>query len=187
MSKATMNKVRDYQALEREYITGTMSIRELCRRHGISAHSSVVTQAKKHKWAEKREQYQGKESEAFIEKHAARMADRVAGIEDKAIDAIDQALDKFREDLWATEKKRMDGKWVEVPVMRLMPKDVAILIDRLLVLFDRPAHISEGRDLSVRSELPIDALNEFVELTRDRAAPTAKVVSPLPRSRRLDD
>ena len=37
--------------------------------------------------------------------------------------------------------------------MRLKPKDVAILLDRLLVLFERPVRISESRHLSVRSEL----------------------------------
>jgi hypothetical protein len=83
----------------------------------------------------------------------------------------------------ATEKKRIDGEWVEVPVMRLMPKDVAVLLDRLQVLFQRPSRIHEGREPGVRSELPLDALNRIVELTRGRAVPQA---SPLPR-RRLDD
>jgi hypothetical protein len=36
-----MNRVRDYRALEREYISGTMSLRELCRAQGITAHSAV--------------------------------------------------------------------------------------------------------------------------------------------------
>ena len=160
-----MNK-RDYRALEREYITGTMSIRELCRSRGISAHSSVVVQAQKNDWAEKREQYQAKEAEEFMSRHAARMADRQAVIEDKALDVIDEALDKFSSDMRATERKRIDGEWVEVPVMRFKPRDIAILLDRLEVLFDKPSRISEGRDPSVRSELPIDALNQIVELTR---------------------
>ena len=51
-----MNKAHDYRALEREYISSDISIRELCRRHGISAHSLVTIQAKKHGWEEKREQ-----------------------------------------------------------------------------------------------------------------------------------
>ena len=45
-----MNRVRDYRALEREFITSQLSMRELCRKHGITAHSSVVVQAKKGKW-----------------------------------------------------------------------------------------------------------------------------------------
>ena len=94
-----MNKRHPYRHLEREYITTDLSIRELCRRHGIRSHSPVVDQAKKHKWAEKREQYRVKESEAYMSRHAARMADRQAESGDKALDAIDEALDKFRVDL----------------------------------------------------------------------------------------
>ena len=179
-----MNKSHDYRAMEREYVTSQISLRELCRKHGISAHSLVTVQAKKRKWREKREQYQAKESDAFMSRHAARMANRQAVIEDKFLDGIDEALDKFSSDMRATEKKRIDGAWVEVPVMRLMPKDVAILLDRLQMLFDKPARFGEGHDLSVRSELPIDALNQIVELTRGRAGPPT---SPLPRTRRLDD
>jgi hypothetical protein len=68
--------------------------------------------------------------------------------------------------------------------MRLTPRDLAALLDRLQILFDRPFRISEGRDLSVSSQIPIDALDQFVELMRGRAAPPS---SPLPRTRRLDD
>jgi hypothetical protein len=157
----------------------------LCRRHGITAHSLVTVHLKKHKWAEKREAYQAKASDAFIERYAARQADRQAEIHDKALDAIDEAITRFRSDLKATERKRIDGEWIEVPVMRLTPRDLAALIDRLQILFDRPSRISEGRDLSIGSAIPLDALNRLVELTPGRAAPPA---SPLPKApRRLDD
>jgi transposase-like protein len=180
-----MNKVHRYRDLEREYVTSQISIRELCRRHGISAHSLVTVQARKGRWAEKREAYQAKASDAYIERYAARQADREAEVRDKALDAIDEAITKFRVDLKATERKLVDGEWVEVPVMRLTPRDLAALIDRLQVLFDRPSRINEGRELSISSQLPIDALNQLVELTRGRGAPPA---SPLPKApRRLDD
>ena len=174
-----MNKSHHYRALDRAYVANQISLRELSRKHNISTDSLVTVQAKKGKWQEKHEQYEATESEVFTTRHAARMADRQADLHDKAIDVIDQARDKFLDDRRATQKKRIDGEWVEVPVMRLMPKDVAILLDRLQVLFDRPARISEGRDLSVRSELPLDALNEFIELTRGRAVPPT---APLPRA-----
>ena len=178
-----MNKRHQYRELEREFVTSQISLRELCRKHGISAHSLVTVPAKKRKWAERREQYQATEADAYMSRHAARQADRVAEVRDKALDGIDEALDKFSSDMHATEMKRIDGEWVEVPVMRLKPKNVSILLDRLFVLFDHLTRISEGRDLTARSELPIDALNQVVELTRGRAgSPT----SPLPR-RRLDD
>ena len=50
-----MNKSHDYRALEREFVTTQISLRELCRRHDITAHSLVTVQAKKLKWAEERE------------------------------------------------------------------------------------------------------------------------------------
>ena len=126
--------------MEREYVTSQISLRQLCRHHSIAAHSLVTVQAKKHKWEEKREQYQAEESDAFMSRHAARNG--------------------------------------------LKPKDIAILLDRIMVLFERPTRINEGRDLNVRSELPIDALSQIVELTRGRAVPPT---SPLPRTRRLND
>jgi hypothetical protein len=182
-----MNK-RDYRSLEREYITSQISIRELCRRHGISSHSSVVVQSQKHGWAEKREQYQAKESESFIERHATRTADRQAEIRDMALEAIEEAIDKFREDMRATKLVRQpDGSVIEEPVMRLMPKDVALLIDRLQVLFDRPSSISQQQGLTVTSEVTPDALREFIEATRGIGGPSRMDVSPLPRTRRLDD
>lgn len=180
-----MNRRHDFARLDREFITSQVSLRELCRRHDISAHSLVTVQAKKHKWAEKREAYRQKESESFIEKHAARHADREAEVRDKALDAIDESISEFRADLKATKPVRQpDGSITEEPAWRMTPRDLALLIDRLEVLFDRPSVISEGRGLTVRSELPLDALSELIDRTRRRGAPPT---SPLPRTRRLDD
>ena len=146
----TLNKVRDYRALEREYITSQVSLRELCRRHGISAHSLVVVQAKQGKWAEKREAYRARESDTFITKHADRMAAREAEVRIHAIDAIDEAITKFRSDMQRTERKLIGGEWVEVPVMMITPRDVALLIDRFQVLFARPSVISQHQGINVR-------------------------------------
>jgi hypothetical protein len=59
---------------------------------------------------------------------------------------------------------------------------------RVAAPLGRPGRDRSGpvrrHDLSAKSELPIDALNQFVELTRGRAAPPT---SPPPRTRRLDD
>ena len=65
--------------------------------------------------------------------------------------------------------------------MLIGPKDLALLIDRFQVLFDRPASISEGRDINITSEsLPVEALKEFIERTRGLAEP-APLESPIPR------
>ena len=175
-----MNKVRDYRAFEREYITSQLSIRELCRRHGISAHSLVVVQAKQGRWAEKRETYRTRESESFITKHADRMAAREAEVRIHAIEAIDEAIDKFRSDMRRTEKKLIGGEWVEVPVMLIGPKDVALLIDRLQLLFARPSSISQHQSPLVTSEVPADALQAIIEANRGLAEPPPQE-SPIPR------
>ncbi len=41
-----MNKIHDYRRMEREYISGDMSLRELCRRHGISQNTFYKWKAK---------------------------------------------------------------------------------------------------------------------------------------------
>ena len=183
-----MNKAHDYQALEREYITTDISYRELCRRHGIRSHSSLVDQAKRHGWQEKRQTYQARASESFINHHADRMAARKAEIYDEALDAIHEAITKFREDIRATKSVRQpDGSITEEPAWLMKPRDVALLIDRLLVLFERPSANSQHQGLTVGTELSADALSKFIEATRGMGEPSRMDVSPLPRTRRLDD
>ncbi len=180
---ATTNRVRDYQALEREFITGTMSLRELCRSHGIRAHSALVTQAQKGGWAEKRRTYRSRASATYIQHHADRAAAREAEVRDDAIEAIDEAITKFRADLQATDRKLIDGVWVDEPRIRVTPRDIAILIDRLQILFGRPSTISEGREFVATVDsaaVPIDALQSIVELTRGLDSPRDEG-SPLPR------
>lgn len=169
-----VNERRDYPRLEREFITSQISLRELCRRHNITSHSVVVDQAKKHKWAAKREQYQARESDAFMSRHAARQADRQAEIHDEFLDTNEQALDKLMADLKATKLVRQpDGSIVEMPAWFMTPRDLCLLTDRLMVLFEKPSVISQHQGLSVTSELSADALREFIGATREAAAPPA--------------
>jgi hypothetical protein len=62
--KKVVTNERDYRSLEREYVISRLSTREICRNHGISAHRSVVVQAKKEGWQEKRRAYQARASES---------------------------------------------------------------------------------------------------------------------------
>ncbi|MEA2026803.1 MAG: hypothetical protein U9O18_08925 [Chloroflexota bacterium] len=80
-----------------------------------------------------------------------------------------------------------DGSVTEEPVMRLTPKDLAVLIDRFQVLFAKPSSITQHEGVTVGTELSADALREFIEATRGRAGPSPMELSPLPRARRLDD
>ena len=120
--------------------------------------------------------------ESFITKHADRAAAREAEVRIHALDAIDEAITKFRADMRRTDRKLICREWVEVPVVLLTPKDIAALVDRFHVLFDRPSTISEGRGINVTSEaLPIEALQAIIEATRGLTEP---VRSP-PRYRDL--
>ena len=90
---------------------------------------------------------------------------------------IDEAITKFRTDLRATESKLIDGKSDELPAVLVTPRDLAILIDRLQILFGRPAQISEGRSFGATvssAPLPIDDLRKIVELTRGLESPRAE-------------
>ena len=123
-----------------------------------------------------------------VDKYAEKMANRLAEIHVEILDAIDEAITKFRTDLKATKSVRQpDGSITEEPVMRLTPKDVAILIDRFQALFERPSVISQHQGLTVTLELSVDALTRFVEATGGVDGPPS-LVSPIPRSpRRQDD
>ena len=136
---------------------------------------------------EKRRAYRDRASSKYIELRADRAAAREAEVRDHAIEAIDEAITRFRADLRATEKKRIDGEWVEVPVLRITPRDLALLIDRLQILFGRPAMISEGRGFAatITSEaLSVDVLKRIIEATRGLAGTPAPETSPLPRLHR---
>ena len=104
-----MNKVHDYRVLEREFVTGDMSLRELCRAHGITAHSGVVVQAKKGGWAAKRDEYRSRKDDRMIARLAEGAADREAALRDHAIEVIDEALTKFSVDMNATVKRQRGG------------------------------------------------------------------------------
>jgi hypothetical protein len=75
--------------------------------------------------------------------------------------------------------------------MRIVPRDLVVMIDRLQVLFGRPNSISEGRSLAatITSEpLPVDLLHKLAELTRGLGNSPPEHTSGLPyiRERRSD-
>ncbi len=116
------------------------------------------------------------------------MADRQAEIHDDAVEAIAEAMDKFRADLKATKKVRQpDGSITEQPAWFMTPKDLCLIIDRFQVLFGKPSVISQHQGLTVTSELSAESLREFIEASRGLAGPPRAEESPLPRTRRLDD
>jgi hypothetical protein len=78
-----------------------MSLRQLCRSHGVTAHSAVMVQARQGGWAEKRGKFRARASTKYIEHRADRAAIREPEVRDHAIEAIDEAITKMRADMKA--------------------------------------------------------------------------------------
>lgn len=169
------NRVYDYDALEKEFIAGDMSVRELCRRHSIRNHSVVHEQARRRGWYDKRDRVKGKVTELSIEQVAARQARRMSRIEDAydlAVDAIIEAIQKMREDM------RLAGD----DGVKVYPKDLSVLIDKLQTMLGRPTSISEERHLGAFTQLDPEQLMEVLRQSRENGA-NARTVgrSALPR------
>lgn len=184
------NRKYDYDLLERKYISGDMSLRELAKEHGMH-HSLVMEASKRRKWAEKRETFRSQATKSaatfMADRHAMRQV-REMEVRDKAIDVIDEAFDKLRADMKATERKLVNDEWVEVPVYRLRPQEVVMLIDRMNVIFGKPSQITEERNLGINVDtgrLDPSALAEFIERTRG-VGPVGggSSASPIPRADR---
>ena len=185
------NRKYDYDQLEREYVSGDMSLRQLAKDHGMT-HSLVMTRSQKEKWADKREAYRSKTLDKSVTFMADREAFRVSRemeVRDNAVDMIDEALYKLREDMKATHKVReVDGEIIDAPVYRLRPNDVSVLLDRLQVLFGKPANITEERNLGINVDAGTaepEALRAFIEATRGIGPLSGDAqASPIPRSDR---
>jgi len=180
-----MNKKFDYGTLERQYIQGEMSLRELAASVGMKNHSLMMRQSKKREWARKREEYRTQADETAVtvmaDKRGKYLA-REAGVRDNAVGAIDDMITRLRGDLKKTKTVLKDGIYEEVPMIRVTPTDIGMLIDKLQIIFGKPSQITEDHSIGVNfgSDDP-QLLRDFIEATRgvgDNAGSGAD--SPLP-------
>jgi len=181
------NKKFDWTAIEQQYITGEMSLRELARMNGIANHSLVMGQSTRHDWTQKRFDFRSQRNEKAIGYLADDEAKRIARevkVRDNAIDLIDEAITKMRTQLNETREVWRHEDWVTEPLIVVKPADVALLIDRLNVLFGRPSSITEERSLGISlsagGTLGPEVLRGIVEATRGLGSADAQR-SPIPR------
>ena len=175
----------DYDAIERTYVSGDMGLREVARQFGINNHSLISIQSKKREWSRKRAEFQARANEKAVTLMASaegRKMAREAEVRDHAIDAIDEAIMKMREDMKGTRKVFRANEWIEEPLVVIKPADVAMLIDRLQILFGKPNNITEERSFGVNlsAHTEPDVLRGIVEATRGLVRGDAGE-SPLPR------
>jgi hypothetical protein len=145
-----MNKKWDWAVIELQYVQGDMSLRDLARENGISNHSSVMRHSKSGEWPRKREEYRettvGRAVTVLAKRNGEALASEVE-VRDNAVHAIDEMVTRLREDLTKTKKVMRDGVWVEEPLVVVRPNDVAMLIDRMQILFNKPSLITEERSV----------------------------------------
>lgn len=155
------NRKYAYDDMEREYVqSDTLSMRELARRYGVPNYSLVHQYAKSHKWEEKRTLRMSKTDEKVIERYADRAAKRADKLEDAfdaTVDLIIESIEKVRRDIRETPDK-----------VQVAPRDLALLIDRLLVMKGQPSQITEERNLGLSLSGPVgsEQLAAILELTR---------------------
>lgn len=184
-----MNTKYDYDRLEREYVVSDLSLREMSRNHGIP-HSLLTQRSREKEWVRKRQEYRrGAAEKAVIymaDQEGARRA-REAVIHDHALDAIDEAIMKMREDMRRTRTVEIRGELVEEPLYVMKPQDVALLLDRLQVLIGKPSQITEDRNLELKLDgVTPDLLRQFVDATRG-LEPDSASESPIPRAYRTGE
>lgn len=164
-----------------------MGLRELARMNGIENHSLVMHHSTRGEWARKRAEFreraEGRAVTLLVNDEGARRAKELR-VRDNALEAIDEAITKMRDDMKRMVRRYRDGQWVEEPAVTVRPADFALLIDRLNVLFGRPSTITEERSLGLSlsaSGLGTDALKAIAEATRGIADVGGAASSPIPR------
>ena len=126
-----------------------------------------------------------KKTDRRIRKLKAKRQAREMRVRDNAIELIDESITSMREQLKMTRSAMRNGESVEEPLIIMKPETVALLIDRLNVLFGRPSTISEERSLGVNlsagGTLGPDILRGIVEATRGIVDTGDAARSPIPR------
>lgn len=155
-------RTHDYDTLEREYLRGSMSIRELCRKHEIKSFSAVALYAREHGWYEKRKKIGERTEEKTIARVSEALAEQetseILTIRSEMLTVIRAAIYKFAEDL-------------KDPNYRIVPMDLIKLMNQGLLLMGEPTSRTEEKrfELSGTVEgLPPDVLRRLAEATRPR-------------------
>lgn len=148
----------DYVALEREFISSEVSLRELARREGIS-NSTIADQARKRNWADKRASFKVQASEKQIAKAAENFAERSTRLKDRALTVMEGVLVRFAEQLSNEENP-----------MPISEKGVDMAVKNILLLSGEATDRSESKvlGLNVNTTVPPELFAELEQLARRR-------------------
>jgi len=87
----------DWQTIKTEYITGNISYRKLCQKHGVS-YTTLSERALDEGWVKARERFRAKTLSKTLDKTSEREANRLARLMDTTSRAIDVAVKAFEDE-----------------------------------------------------------------------------------------
>lgn len=139
----------DYISLKNQYVQGVMSIRELCRQNNITTWSPVNVRANREGWEALRAEFNRQVENKSLEHLAQKRAQKIAEIQLDSLEVIHAGILKMAEDMDAEEEYEIAGQIKRRKVMRMHPRDLAILIDKFQSLIGQPQQINESRTLGI--------------------------------------
>lgn len=154
----------DYDALEQEYVTGDISVRELARRYEMS-NGTISAQARKREWDAKRASYRDSVARRSYEKTADRFANQQVEVNGEIFKAMRATIYKYVEGLSAGT---------------IVPntKDAVMATDVILRLFGEPTERTETKILGINISAEAGALDSAELLRRLEALTRGSVPGP---------
>lgn len=177
----------DYETLERAFVQGTMSIRQLCKDHDIKTWSTVNAYAKRNQWEQKRERFQQRLREAETKAVVTKRADELAAALDTSVKVATRAIYSYLdslEDRWIQHPDDPDKKLL-IPAQPPSSREFVDIVKTLQLLAGQPTSRDASVGISVNADagqVSMEFLRDIANAARERGAgTTASGSSPLPR------
>lgn len=145
----------NYAAIEKEFVTGEESLRELARRHDV-AWSSLASKSRRDAWMDKRSAFRDSVNRRSYERVADRYAAEQGEIRSESVMVMRATLRRYAQQLQKGE-------------ISVNTKDAVAAVQTLQLLLGEPTARSENKviEFSTGGVAP-DDLRRLVELARTR-------------------
>lgn len=154
----------DPQALEKEFVTTDITIRELARRHEVSW-STVASWARKEDWKGKRVAYKSALSRRGYESMAVEVASQEGLVRDESVTVMRATLRVYAQQLASGE-------------IKVTTRDAVEAVRTLATLLQEPEGPKDGNVIEVGPPADADFLRRVVEAARRRLAAPGVLEGP---------
>ena len=168
-----MRTTHDYIKLEREYLNGRMSIRDLAKKHDMS-YSTLAAYARAHGWYDRRDRIKERTEEKVVERVSEQIAE----------EETDELM-QFRADALAVARATIYkyAEQMKDPLFRISTAELVKVINTGLLILGEPTARTEARTLELSGtigELPPEFLRRLVEANRPGQAISGRTSDALP-------